>query len=390
MKNQLHRAPVKAVHDRTSPKMEIQEEKPNAIVKINHNPSASEDFQLQRWIKQENTSPGKSLIDNVWNTVSMSIKLDPEVARIDEKPPILGQNEANGLHTCSLCSLVVKSRPILLSHMRQHAFTSYKCPYCPKKFISEAYLQKHYDFSHKHVCQNCSKVFETDIELYKHNSSHLMLKSMHTCSICRLSFVEKSLLDKHQNLWRKFWCCVCERRFATRSYLKKHSLNHALIRKRFYNCEKCGVNLRTKFSFITHWKTHFKFKRSEFCFPKLHLRTGYIGSMTVNLWDNYDVKIPKGRRKRRQRSLIRRRNLIPYFLCEKCGLSHTNAGHKCQVSVRHRDDLVVRLEREASDVRILAERIKDGNGQNQQSLQVIQTIERLLEAVRDVVEALQK
>ena len=115
---------------------------------------------------------------------------------------------------CNICSkqysstALIKKTNDLLNHLYIHDIVinlneqtrSWKCPSCPKVFISEDKMNKHIDYYHSEVvpCAYCGKIIKNRFARMRHEREHkAKLEGKFSCEICNKSFIDDSCLKRH-------------------------------------------------------------------------------------------------------------------------------------------------------------------------------------------------
>ena len=97
---------------------------------------------------------------------------------------------------CKICFMELNTAIEQKAHERKHDKV-YSCQYCPTKFASEYFCQKHHEEHLVHIkpfqCSTCGKRFQNGISLSTHNIRHQNLK----CLTCNAVFKKEVELLTH-------------------------------------------------------------------------------------------------------------------------------------------------------------------------------------------------
>uniref|UniRef100_A0A1B0GKI9 Putative transcription factor grauzone-like isoform x2 rhagoletis zephyria n=1 Tax=Lutzomyia longipalpis TaxID=7200 RepID=A0A1B0GKI9_LUTLO len=170
----------------------------------------------------------------------------------------------------------------------------YKCPNCPKTFMSMIRYKKHSyvhvtDAEKSHICPHCSKAFAFKANLQIHIRQMHEEVSYHVCEICAKMFKNKDVFLRHQKTHsgekiEKIPCPVCGNSFKYKAQLKLHMKRHndsgqvfrchlcnkespnslALhehikyvhVRERKHKCNLCSAAFKTPIGLREHMATH--------------------------------------------------------------------------------------------------------------------------------------
>jgi len=167
----------------------------------------------------------------------------------------------------------------------------FKCPYCVKKFITEARLNGHVKRNHvnqsteikveesqgsneysdtldtfdgDYKCNICQRYFGTQIRRDLHNvkyhnlpdtdPNYEVIDDIYKCKYCdkecaNRANIKKHLSEKHK-IGAKFKCEFCNKLFSFNNTLQKHKRSHT-HEKEFF-CEECGEGFVYKEKLIRH------------------------------------------------------------------------------------------------------------------------------------------
>jgi len=171
---------------------------------------------------------------------------------------------------CNFCSkqysstALIKKTNDLLNHLYIHDIVinlneqtrSWKCPSCPKVFISEDKMNKHIDYYHSEVvpCAYCGKIIKNRFARMRHEREHkAKLEGKFSCEICNKSFIDDSCLKRHIRIHTgemPYQCSDCGKRFVQSSGLKQHQKHHT--GETPYECKRCF----RKFKFVQVYDKH--------------------------------------------------------------------------------------------------------------------------------------
>ncbi|GAB0099161.1 hypothetical protein DMENIID0001_150070 [Sergentomyia squamirostris] len=170
----------------------------------------------------------------------------------------------------------------------------FKCPNCPKTFMSMIRYKKHSfvhitDAEKNHICPHCSKAFAFKANLQIHIRQMHEEVNYHVCEICAKMFKNKDVFLRHQKTHSgekitKLPCPVCGNAFKYKAQLKLHMKRHneygevfrchlcnkespnslALhehikyvhLRERKHKCNLCSAAFKTPIGLREHMATH--------------------------------------------------------------------------------------------------------------------------------------
>ena len=99
------------------------------------------------------------------------------------------------MYTCKACSKNLKSKSVLIRHLRRVHLKRYQCNKCSKSFGQKYELDMHMKNIHEQItdfqCSKCNKSFGTESHLRAHSHTHDEHKKFQ-CDI-HLSFRDTSL-----------------------------------------------------------------------------------------------------------------------------------------------------------------------------------------------------
>ena len=135
----------------------------------------------------------------------------------------------------------------------------YECALCKLIFTSKKEHDRHWDGSHgkRHPCNQCSKLFRSQVDLDRHASRH----NVTTCEICGKAFKYKSRLIKHRNQAHRtekqsmLPCQVCGKLYKGEDCLKEHNVAVHNAPGR-YTCKECGKNFWLARRLEMHSRSH--------------------------------------------------------------------------------------------------------------------------------------
>jgi hypothetical protein len=136
---------------------------------------------------------------------------------------------ADGRFQCPNCPKSYIRRDYLRRHKnaKHSANPDYKCREngCERSFLSKSHLDSHTECQHRHKCPNCEAIFTSHENLLRHRyDKHPKNIPVHVCEICSRTYDSEKLLKAHVKLHDKdrprFNCRQC-----SKSYLDRRSLN---------------------------------------------------------------------------------------------------------------------------------------------------------------------
>ncbi|XP_035451021.1 zinc finger protein 25-like [Spodoptera frugiperda] len=177
--------------------------------------------------------------------------------------------------------------------IRVHAPKDFKCPKCPRKYGSAAFLEAHKSESHvMAVCSECGKTFKNKHTLKMHEMGHQLTlvcpdcgrvyknkatfkkhielnvcgketrahpsEAKYTCDYCNKKYTQKVSLRVHiqyeHGNYKSHICEWCGKKFWAQSRLKAHIVKHT--REKNFPCSICGGKFVSKESLLYHTRTH--------------------------------------------------------------------------------------------------------------------------------------
>uniref|UniRef100_A0A1B0GQ35 C2H2-type domain-containing protein n=1 Tax=Phlebotomus papatasi TaxID=29031 RepID=A0A1B0GQ35_PHLPP len=199
---------------------------------------------------------------------------------------------------CCHCAKTFKNKYGLRLHTENShtppELHKYKCPNCPKTFMSMIRYKKHSyvhvtDAEKSHICPHCSKAFAFKANLQIHIKQMHEEVAYHVCEICAKMFKNKDVFLRHQKTHtgekiEKLPCPVCGNSFKYKAQLKLHMKRHndsgqvfrchlcnkespnslALhehikyvhVRERKHKCNLCSSAFKTPIGLREHMATH--------------------------------------------------------------------------------------------------------------------------------------
>ena len=148
---------------------------------------------------------------------------------------------------CHICGKKFGHKQEMQMHVERHDNTmKYQCEKCEKLFAVKADLNRHIRSTHNEQtvkCGTCEKIFSCQERLKIHELRVHTLEKSFQCTMCPRKFVSQSILNRHFKTsheidGKKFKCDICPSRFAAQNALKKHieTVHHG---KRDNICAHC-------------------------------------------------------------------------------------------------------------------------------------------------------
>ncbi|KAF7910018.1 uncharacterized protein EAF01_003736 [Botrytis porri] len=135
------------------------------------------------------------------------------------------------------------------------SFTRFPTPSNTTQF----HTRKHHLFEPtKHMCQQCSKVFQTSRHLRKHAVIHQNHRSKnYKCQLCSKHYYTKHGLSNHQAMRPdcaslEHICSWCGKGFAAFKSFNRHELAHQIYASEKYKCNFCGTPFKASSELIRH------------------------------------------------------------------------------------------------------------------------------------------
>ncbi|KAL3119017.1 hypothetical protein niasHT_003800 [Heterodera trifolii] len=136
------------------------------------------------------------------------------------------------------------------THLLNETSLNLRCPYCPKKFLTNTEANSHIDpclKSRPYPCTNCSRRFKSAQNLSQHERIHTNVRP-YNCQYCEKNFTQKSHLQQHERIHTgepAFSCRYCGETFNIYSSKIQHeknicSLHEALDKQKENSSEKNG------------------------------------------------------------------------------------------------------------------------------------------------------
>lgn len=195
-------------------------------------------------------------------------------------------------YDCKKCTLMFRSRKMLVRHMAQaHAHAACTCGDCGQSFKSPPAYYAHLSIHAVKTCPGCNKVFlnqtcyyyhvkkccELDTNKNVHQTKHKVLVEVQNktsdqinkvglrgsvnraciCDHCGKKFAGKRFVAAHiqivhlKNTHRP--CQYCGKYLAA-AYMGEHLKKHEV--ETIFNCEYCGIVLKTKNGYTQHIRLH--------------------------------------------------------------------------------------------------------------------------------------
>nr|XP_029725432.1 zinc finger protein 62 homolog [Aedes albopictus] len=231
------------------------------------------------------------------------------------------EKRENRTFSCSVCSLVFKSKDELRTHGMNHPENQIVCEVCGISLKNpnslKAHMERHEE-KRKYTCDYCDYASHTQLSLKAHMSVHTNDNGKKRCEVCGAVFKTGSLLKRHMeghSNERKYPCESCPARFNTNNALRNHRNRvHLAIR---HPCEYCDKTFDQKIILRDHIeRVH-------------HIQCQFICDVCVVTFDSQE-KLDQHRQ----------RHVNPKPLeCSVCLTIHTTTesfdGHLC---ITYRDD----------------------------------------------------
>ncbi|CAO1419511.1 unnamed protein product [Diamesa serratosioi] len=175
-------------------------------------------------------------------------------------------------YTCDLCSLKVKGKSFLKTHMRRthlkkQGTSSQKVFYCNFDNCNKKFQQRYNLVIHKRLhinktnfpCDKCPRTFMREFMLNKHQNSPACPGNAVNCLTCHKTFRSKKLLENHQSRVHdvkekkdpkpktstEFFCEFCGKRVCSRYALHNHLLvNHKDESFKEFRVSKCSFCIK--------------------------------------------------------------------------------------------------------------------------------------------------
>ncbi|XP_061713736.1 zinc finger protein 595-like isoform X2 [Cydia pomonella] len=197
----------------------------------------------------------KDKYDNIKNTKGKVKKKRSRPGRVKSQKK---HNSNHELQVCEECGKSVRNlKDHTLQHLPRDQRPRVQCKACPKTFATLSGRYNHYKYAHlglKPKCDICNKEVRC-LNVHKmqvHNPNALP----YSCVSCERRFVTQSALDVHMvahTMDPKFECNICQKKFRMKHLVLKH-MTHS--EKRLYNCNDCGLALKTKDTLRNHLLLH--------------------------------------------------------------------------------------------------------------------------------------
>ncbi|XP_055855561.1 transcription factor grauzone-like [Episyrphus balteatus] len=175
------------------------------------------------------------------------------------------QNEESLIYQCEHCPEKFAKKYLLDHHNVKHIRkdkTKLQCPTCGNGFLTDATLQKHIQKIHStdydNICEICAKIVRGNAAFERHMKEHEgIVLPRFQCNICGMWLKTKRILVKHieKHDGRTYPCKVCGKHSASKSALQSHmSYVHDLSRK--YSCTLCDKSFKKAVALKEHMTTH--------------------------------------------------------------------------------------------------------------------------------------
>jgi KRAB domain-containing zinc finger protein len=170
---------------------------------------------------------------------------------------------------CSKCKVRFQDKRELQKHVCA-VMSEWSCQHCSKYFKSKDTLHKHTKYfcpkkRSNCVCRNCGKMFNSVIEVARHQKVHLRIcvflqeDSLYTCMVCRKKFAARSMLEVHKKLHASGNLYVNQ---PEETSVQPGGSAGRVQLKRF-NCQYCPSSYTRISKLNLHLKTHFVGKKSS-------------------------------------------------------------------------------------------------------------------------------
>jgi KRAB domain-containing zinc finger protein len=200
--------------------------------------------------------------------------------------------------SCDFCEKAFRNKVLLKTHSmicqnnpNRLEEKTFVCQFCNAGFTMKTYLNRHIRKIHKEdgsfeidgllesnkspstntveskeieflYCAKCSKSFQTNYWLQKHEAKCLELKSeIITCDICNGIYPTEQMLKRHVTAYHndKIWKCdFCEKTFKNNALLKGHSVicpnNPNQIKEKNFGCSFCNAEFTLKTYLNKHYR----------------------------------------------------------------------------------------------------------------------------------------
>ncbi|XP_062334232.1 uncharacterized protein LOC134033961 [Osmerus eperlanus] len=162
-------------------------------------------------------------------------------------------------HICNQCSMVFQDSGSLRTHKLTHkpgqGPPQYSCNQCGKVFNQACNLRVHqriHTAQGLHLCSHCGKGFSTFADLKRHKCGQTVDKP-YSCSVCGNKFSRLWNLKLHRRIHtqeKPHRCTMCDKSFTRADILKVHQRTHT--GERPYCCSICGLSFKR----LDHLKSH--------------------------------------------------------------------------------------------------------------------------------------
>ncbi|XP_058056228.1 gastrula zinc finger protein XlCGF7.1-like isoform X2 [Anopheles bellator] len=182
-------------------------------------------------------------------------------------PEPMGRRETLKRKRKSACEICGQYRSNMAEHMRAHKNDRrFKCPYCPKSFVSASNRHSHVNIHTRqkmYKCDLCAKEYPTLNGLKQHRVTHEK-KRVYLCPICGKSYYQPTNYARHRRTHlqeRKIQCDSCDKVFMTRGDLRKHTITHMNVKP--FACQICDQRFNRRDNLKTHLKIHLAHKHGN-------------------------------------------------------------------------------------------------------------------------------